>query len=36
VKEVIRARIVAGSEEVDADELTGAIFDFGLNGLRAV
>lgn len=36
VKEVIRARIVAGSEDVDADELTGAIFDFGLNGLRAV
>jgi AcrR family transcriptional regulator len=34
VKEVIRARIVAGEGEVDAEELTAAIFDFGLNGLR--
>jgi AcrR family transcriptional regulator len=34
VKEVIRSRIVAGEAEVDADELTGAIFDFALNGLR--
>ena len=34
VKEVIRARIVAGEGEVDAEELTTAIFDFALNGLR--
>lgn len=33
VKEVIRARIVAGEGQVDAEELTGAIFDFALNGL---